>query len=55
MSQTIDLIRRLDALGVHYESMIFPGETHSILRYANEIRMDQATVDFLERYLSKPH
>lgn len=49
--QTLDLARRLDRVGVPYESLVFPDETHSWLRYANTLRMNAATVEFLERHL----
>lgn len=52
--QTLDLARRLERAGVHYESLVLPDETHSLLRYANTLRMNAATVEFLERHLSKP-
>lgn len=50
-SQTIDLARRLAAAGVYYETVALPDETHHILRFANELRMNTATVDFFERLL----
>jgi len=50
-TQTVDLARRLESTGVHQETLVLVDETHSILRYANELRMNQSIVDFLHRYL----
>jgi dipeptidyl aminopeptidase/acylaminoacyl peptidase len=52
VSQTIDLVRRLQDTPVHQESLLLVDETHGILRYANEVRMDEAIAEFLQRYLS---
>jgi hypothetical protein len=48
------LVRRLEGTGVHQESLVLVDETHSIHRYANVLRMNAATVEFLERYLLDP-
>jgi dipeptidyl aminopeptidase/acylaminoacyl peptidase len=52
-NQTVDLVRRLQDTDVHLETLVLVDDTHHSLRYANEIRMDKATVDFLQRYLSR--
>lgn len=54
IEQTVDLVRRLEGTGVHQESLVLVDETHSIHRYANVLRMNAATVEFLERYLLDP-
>jgi len=50
-SHTIDLVNRLEARGVPYEELIIPDDTHHWMRHANALRVWQATVDFLGRYL----
>jgi len=53
--QTVDLARRLDAQGVHYEELILPNEIHGFLRAASWEKADAATVEFLTRELgAKP-
>jgi len=54
IEQTVDLVRRLAGTGVHQESLVLVDETHSIHRHANVLRMNAATVEFLERYLLDP-
>jgi dipeptidyl aminopeptidase/acylaminoacyl peptidase len=49
--QTVDLAKRLDAKGVHYEELIFPNEIHGFLRFADWAKADAATVEFLTREL----
>lgn len=48
-SQTVDLVRRLVAAGVRYEEIVVPDDTHHFMRYANAVRVDQATADFFDR------
>lgn len=50
-SQTIDLWRRLQTVGVHQEALLLVDETHSLQRHANVLRANAATVEFLERFL----
>ena len=50
-NQTIDLVRRLDAKGVDYEELVLPDEIHAFLRYADWLKADAATADFLARKL----
>jgi dipeptidyl aminopeptidase/acylaminoacyl peptidase len=50
--QTIDLARRLDAHGIHYEELVIPNEIHGFLRHASWLRADEATVNFLTRNLA---
>jgi dipeptidyl aminopeptidase/acylaminoacyl peptidase len=49
--QTVDLARRLDAIGAPYEELVLPDEIHGFLRYASWLKSDTATVEFLDRYL----
>ena len=51
IAQTVDLVQRLRKTDVHQEELVLVDETHSILRYSNELRMNAATAEFLERYL----
>ncbi len=50
-AQTVDLARRLSALGVPYEELIIPDDTHHFMRHANWVRADSAVADFLSRKL----
>lgn len=50
-AQTVDLVQRLSHTGVHYETMVLVDETHEIFRYANALKMNRATAEFLDRYL----
>jgi dipeptidyl aminopeptidase/acylaminoacyl peptidase len=50
-SQTVDLARRLSALGVEHEELVIPDDTHHMMRHANWIRVDSAAADFLGRKL----
>ncbi len=49
--ETVDLARRLDALGAPYEELVLPNEIHGFLRYASWLSADTATIGFLDRYL----
>ncbi|MDQ3308728.1 MAG: prolyl oligopeptidase family serine peptidase [Gemmatimonadota bacterium] len=50
-SQTVDLIRRLEAAGVPYEELVIPDDTHHWMLHANVLRVNAATADFFERKL----
>lgn len=50
-SESTDLIRRFEKKGFHYESLVIPDETHHWMKYSNMLKMDEATVDFLQRKL----
>lgn len=52
-SQTVDLARRLEGKGVHYEVLVLPDETHDIKRFASELLLNQAAVEFLARFLGE--
>lgn len=49
--QTVDLARRLRAQGTPFESLVIPNEIHGFLRYDSWKRADEASIDFLGRYL----
>jgi len=50
-SQSTDLVRRLAAAGVRFETLVIPDDTHHFLRHANIVTVDNATAGFLERQL----
>ncbi|HWC72477.1 MAG TPA: prolyl oligopeptidase family serine peptidase [Gemmatimonadales bacterium] len=50
-SQSADLVRRLAAAGVRFETLVIPDDTHHFLRYANIVTVDKAAAAFLERQL----
>jgi len=52
-SQTVDLSQRLTELGVPFEEMIIPDDTHHFMRHANWIRVDSATAAFFVKKLSR--
>ena len=49
--QTVDLARRLRAQGTPFQELILPNEIHGFLRYDSWLRADEASVDYLGRYL----
>ena len=53
-TETVDLVRRLQARGVPYEEMVIVDDTHHFLLHANQLRVDRATFEFLERRLQPP-
>ncbi len=50
-SQTVDLARRLAALGADFEELVIPDDTHHWMRHANSLRVGNATANFFERKL----
>ncbi|MBE0594879.1 MAG: prolyl oligopeptidase family serine peptidase [Gemmatimonadales bacterium] len=52
-NQSTDLVRRLVDFAVPHETLVIVGDTHHMLRYANALRVDAATAEFLERKLLK--
>ncbi|HEY8396510.1 MAG TPA: prolyl oligopeptidase family serine peptidase [Flavihumibacter sp.] len=50
-SETVDLVKRFEQLGKPYESLVIPDETHHWMRYHNQVRVDRAIAEFLERKL----
>ena len=51
VDQTVDLWRRLHDTGVHQETLILVDETHSLQLHANVLKANEATAEFLERFL----
>jgi dipeptidyl aminopeptidase/acylaminoacyl peptidase len=51
-SQTVDLARRLSALGVEYEELVLPDETHHMMKHGTLVKVDSATAAYLERKLT---
>jgi dipeptidyl aminopeptidase/acylaminoacyl peptidase len=50
-SQSTDLVRRLQDLGVEHETLLIVDDTHHFLRHANALTADSATAAFLEKKL----
>lgn len=48
-AETVDLARRLELVGVEFEEMVVPDDTHHFMRHANWVRVNKATADFLDR------
>jgi dipeptidyl aminopeptidase/acylaminoacyl peptidase len=51
VDQTVDMWRRLRDTGVHQETLILVDETHSLQLHANVLKVNEATAEFLERFL----
>ena len=49
--QTVDLVQRLRAQGVPLEEIVIPDDTHHFMRYANQLRVNTAVAEYLERML----
>jgi pimeloyl-ACP methyl ester carboxylesterase len=47
--QTVDLVQRLDAIGVHYEELILHDEIHGFLRHQSWIVANRAMAAFFDR------
>lgn len=50
-SQTVDLIQRLKEQGVEFEEITIPDDTHHWMRFANQMRVNVAIAEYLERKL----
>jgi len=50
--ETVDLARRLDAKGVHYEELVIPDEIHGFLRWHSWHEADSAATAFLAKELA---
>jgi len=48
-SQTVDLVRRLDAAGVKYELIVLPDEIHDFLLHQSWLMADGATAAYFEK------
>lgn len=51
ISHTTNLIRRFEEKGIPYEYLMIPDDTHHWMQFSNLIKVDEATVEFLSRYL----
>jgi dipeptidyl aminopeptidase/acylaminoacyl peptidase len=51
-SQTVDLVRRLQAAGVPYEEIVIPDDTHHFFLHSNLVRVNSATAAFFDRMLA---
>jgi dipeptidyl aminopeptidase/acylaminoacyl peptidase len=49
--ETVDLVRRLDALGVRYEELVLPDEIHGFLRYRSWLTADSAAATYFGKML----
>jgi dipeptidyl aminopeptidase/acylaminoacyl peptidase len=52
-AQTVDLARRLAAKGVEHEELVVVDDTHHFMRHANQLRVNAAIAEFLERKLGE--
>lgn len=50
-SQTVDLARRLAALGIEFEELVIPDDTHHWMLHANAVKIDSATAAYFEKKL----
>ncbi len=50
-SQTVDLARRLAGLGIEFEELVIPDDTHHWMRHANAVKIDSATAAYFEKKL----
>lgn len=50
-SESIDMVRRLDAHNVPYETLVIVDDTHHWMKYSNLIRVDKAVAEFFKRKL----
>jgi dipeptidyl aminopeptidase/acylaminoacyl peptidase len=51
-TETVDLVRRLQARGVAYEELVVVDDTHHFLMHSNQLHVDRAIAEFLERKLT---
>lgn len=51
VSHTTDLIRRFEDRKMPFEALIIPDDTHHWMKYANLVKVNQATVEFLRKHL----
>ncbi|TJZ62010.1 S9 family peptidase [Sphingobacterium olei] len=49
--QTTDLIRRFEQKGKPFEAIVVPDDTHHWMLYKNQVLVDQAIADFLQKHL----
>lgn len=49
--ESIDLAKRFEKKGFHFESLVIPDETHHWMKYSNIVTVDKAVAEFLSRKL----
>lgn len=54
-AQTVDLVRRLQQQGVHFELLVYPDEVHDFLLHRHWLEIYRASADFFDRYLGNAH
>lgn len=52
-SNSVDLVRRLEAKGVPYETLVLVDDTHHWMTFSNVLKVGNATADFFKRKLMK--
>ncbi len=52
-SQSTDLVVRLRKTKVTLETMVIPDDTHHFMKHGNQMKVNHATADFLERKLKR--
>ncbi len=50
-SQSTDLVQRLRDQGVYLETLAIPDDTHHFMLFKNQLKVNEATADFLKRIL----
>ncbi|WP_080055343.1 S9 family peptidase [Spirosoma aerolatum] len=53
VSQSTDLVRRLEKQGVSMETLIIPDDTHHWMKHTNALKIGNATADYFKRKLMK--
>ena len=51
VNETTDIIRRFEQRGMPFESLMIPDETHHWMKYSNQVKVNNATADFLLKHL----
>ncbi len=51
VSHSTDIIRRFEEKNMPYESILIPGDTHHWMKFSNMVKVNKATVEFLEKHL----
>jgi dipeptidyl aminopeptidase/acylaminoacyl peptidase len=50
-NQTTDLVARMRKANVQFETLVIPDDTHHFMMYRNQMRVNRAAAEFLERVL----
>jgi dipeptidyl aminopeptidase/acylaminoacyl peptidase len=51
--QTVDIVRRFQELGKPFDYLLIPDDTHHWMKFGNQLKVGEATVDFLQKHLSE--